>query len=362
MTAGVIHTGGRGPYQSHVDKIWSGVDDPQTKSAWNDYSVSAITQINKPSHRGYTLGIDSDAELVFSADDQLRLLDKLASEIRGHEFNAGVFLGQSHQLTNQIVNTARGFVKTASYLKRFDLPGALRTLGRSVGADARNNAKRKLSTKDIAGAHLSLVYGWLPAVSDVFAAAKAFEVLSSPPRQMIVTVARARSSVIESSQSPSNYTCPKTLRVSKRITCILTEEISSQRSLGLTDPLSVAWELVPWSFVADWFVPIGTYLDVLGQIPFLQGEFRIQERSWASVPGCNILAPQAPPYDFYKGADSSSRSMRYTRSKTSALDVPLPTFRGFEQLTGNATRIANAAALIRQLYSHDWVLLPRPPR
>jgi hypothetical protein len=29
---------------------------------------------------------------------------------------------------------------------------------------------------------------------------------------------------------------------------------------GLTDPASVAWELIPFSFVADWFVPIGDTL------------------------------------------------------------------------------------------------------
>lgn len=29
---------------------------------------------------------------------------------------------------------------------------------------------------------------------------------------------------------------------------------------GLLNPLSVAWELMPLSFVADWFLPIGSYL------------------------------------------------------------------------------------------------------
>lgn len=33
---------------------------------------------------------------------------------------------------------------------------------------------------------------------------------------------------------------------------------------GLTDPLTIAWELVPLSFVVDWFVPVGTFLDSLG--------------------------------------------------------------------------------------------------
>ncbi len=31
--------------------------------------------------------------------------------------------------------------------------------------------------------------------------------------------------------------------------------------LGLTNPAAVAWELVPYSFVVDWFVNVGDYLN-----------------------------------------------------------------------------------------------------
>jgi hypothetical protein len=32
---------------------------------------------------------------------------------------------------------------------------------------------------------------------------------------------------------------------------------------GLTNPINVAWELLPFSFVLDWFIPIGSYLSQL---------------------------------------------------------------------------------------------------
>lgn len=32
---------------------------------------------------------------------------------------------------------------------------------------------------------------------------------------------------------------------------------------GLVNPLEVAWELLPFSFVADWFLPIGGYLNAM---------------------------------------------------------------------------------------------------
>jgi len=34
-------------------------------------------------------------------------------------------------------------------------------------------------------------------------------------------------------------------------------------SLGLLNPISLTWELIPWSFVVDWFLPIGSVLQAL---------------------------------------------------------------------------------------------------
>jgi hypothetical protein len=34
-------------------------------------------------------------------------------------------------------------------------------------------------------------------------------------------------------------------------------------TFGLINPLSIAWELVPWSFAIDWFVPVGKTLEAV---------------------------------------------------------------------------------------------------
>ena len=46
--------------------------------------------------------------------------------------------------------------------------------------------------------------------------------------------------------------------------------------LGLTDPLGIAWELTRLSFVADWFVPIGAWLQA-----------RSADTGWTFVQGCS---------------------------------------------------------------------------
>jgi hypothetical protein len=56
--------------------------------------------------------------------------------------------------------------------------------------------------------------------------------------------------------------------------------------LGMANPLSLAWELLPYSFVVDWFLPIGQFLSSLDYalgLEFRYGWMTVQHRqSWNS--------------------------------------------------------------------------------
>jgi hypothetical protein len=52
----------------------------------------------------------------------------------------------------------------------------------------------------------------------------------------------------------------KQMKIAYRID---TGALNTANIFGLTNPLTVAWELVPFSFVADWFLPIGQALQDL---------------------------------------------------------------------------------------------------
>lgn len=342
MTTGTILTGVTSPYGSGYYKTWSGGDSFPDRKKWNHYEMASVSRIVS-GH--YPMGIEMPSQSFFTPDDELRLLDKLASVAKRHEFRAGVFLGQAGETARTISGTATAFKGIAQSLKRRDLQGALRFLTRSVGGSDLKAARRKLNTGDLAGAHLSLVYGWLPLLSDVKAACDALEVLANPPRRSSITVSRNRSGDQDGSQSPSLYSCIGRRRSSVQIIYRMEEELSQARSLGLLDPASVVWELVPYSFVVDWFVPIGTYLSNLAVIPFLRGEFLVTSREkWAAQ--C-IVKPES---ESVYGGGSSAIETRLSRHPTSGLSVPLPTFRGFASLYNSSQRTTNAIALMRNLY------------
>lgn len=346
MTVGSVGTNA-GPYVSSRWKSWNGADDPVKKRAWNHYTLSAGSRTCTRSTKGYALGVSANMSSVWTSDDDTRLLDKLASKVRQHDFHAGVFIGQTHEVASSVARTATAFLGIKRSLLRGDLQGALRFLSRSVSGSDLKAAKKKLDTRDIAGTHLSLYYGWLPLLSDCQAAAEALEFVSKGPRTSTVRVGRRHSIGVEMSQSPTNYTCPGT-KVSKRqLEYVMTEVLPLERNLGLTDPASVAWELAPWSTVADWFVPIGTYLSNLAIIPHLKGEWREQTKTTNEVGGCRVINQT-----YYAGGNSQYVETVFTRHTASSVppSVPLPGFRGFDQLYKSSTRVANAIALVRMLY------------
>jgi len=294
----------------------------------------------------YPMGIGMPAVGNFTQDDELRLLDKLSNAVRRHEFNAGVFIGQAGEVVRSVEGTAKAFLGIALSLKKGDLGGALRFLSRTVSGSDLKAAKKRLGIGDLAGTHLSLVYGWLPLLSDVKAACDALEVVANPPRRSSVTVRHGRIFEADGSQSPSLYRCIGQKRVSRNLIYRMTEELSEQRKLGLLDPVSIAWERVPYSFVADWFVPIGTYLSNLAVIPHLKGEFCISDRvKWDA----SCVVTDAGEYN-YGGGSAVCHHVTLTRTTQNNLFVPLPTFRGFASLYRSSQRTVNAIALIANLY------------
>lgn len=111
------------------------------------------------------------------------------------------------------------------------------------------------------------------------------------------------------------------------------------------DPWVTAWELVPYSFVADWFVNVGDILKAWRVQRLIErAYFTISERQDASL-ACqqtvvNMMGPEGP-YTF--GGTGASREIFTKRCRTQAsMPILIPT------LTVHLTspRIADAAALM----------------
>jgi hypothetical protein len=123
------------------------------------------------------------------------------------------------------------------------------------------------------------------------------------------------------------------------------------RQMGLGNPASILWERIPWSFVLDWFIPIGTYLELIGQVPFMKGRWcrtdKVQYEISGMVDGTSANAVQVIP-GVYPAISGKQLQMRRVISFTPPT-VPRPTLNVFGAVHGK--RIGNAVALAHQVFA-----------
>jgi len=340
MTSGMIFHSPVNPYDELFLKSWSGSDGKYqagpSKIKWNPYSMHLVQESFQYGQTAIpTSTISGPGLMSWDAADEFRLQSKIVEAIKGHKFNLAVNVAQAHQLVNMVESTLLHFGRSLRYLKRGDFTSAARELG--VGGKVHQT---RLNSRDVSGRWLELQYGWLPSLSDAFEAAKAYEAISQGRSARIVAVV-GKGAKIDRSASPGNYSSEGYHILTKKCIIELEEDISVSRSLGLLDPLSVLWEITPYSFVADWFLPIGSYLENLSVIPSLKGRFLTTLYSRWDTRFTRAIDPA------YSGTRRYGHGRDVTRQVLMNLTTQRPTF--VDPITAlTRRRIASAVSLFHQ--------------
>jgi hypothetical protein len=243
-------------------------------------------------------------------------------------------------------------------LKRGNIALAADALGIRVSKRANARYKRefrKHQPKAVANGWLELQYGWRPLLNDIFGAA---ELLALSNLDKLI---RGRVSALHTVQRSFLFTSldgnvPRTelttVEYTRKYVCYFSarnELLSGLASMGITNPALIAWELLPYSFVADWFIPIGNWIstfDATLGLDFEKGSvttFRktLQNQMWTAV-------DIRDPYQSKSG---------YAQAKCTYVSVDRTTLTSFP---GNALpefknpvsieHAANAIALLVQLF------------
>lgn len=266
-------------------------------------------------------------EVLVTANDELKLIGKLQDLVQGSDFNLGIALGELGDTLGLIGDTAGrlGLALGAAKNGKFGL--AQDFLLRGTKRNPNTNVKdllgnKKPSSKMLADGWLELQYGWLPLLKDVEAGAQMLaHHLNVPMRQSYRVSVRKEINSTRISQVGYNPlhkatgTCVKTHR--KSIIARIEEKGSIPQLLGLTNPELVAWELVPYSFVADWFIPIGDWLQARAFVSRLKGTFITSDKRTGTA-----FSPSSPYFSFQPRG--RYHRVLFTRTVSSTLDVPMP--------------------------------------
>jgi len=183
--------------------------------------------------------------------------NRLLSKVRNREIDLGVALGEYHETASFVAGAMVKTAKSYKQLRRGDVSGALQTL----------TGKRNNRWADIPGAAsntwLAYSYGLRPLVNDV---ADAISVLDKGLRDPIKPIVLRSSKTQQVHGFATDYgyyhdIVDGSVRVSGKVEFWIDNPVLyTLEQVGFVNPLSVAWELVPFSFVVDWFIPIGDYL------------------------------------------------------------------------------------------------------
>lgn len=217
--------------------------------------------------------------------------------------------------------------------------------------DFARGLKKSLSGT-VANKWLEYQYGWKPLVSSVYGV---FDELmeKSIARELTVTLrARRRlSETFNTTFAPEGYdTILNTSRNKYRqeIGVVLKPGAMSPSVANYTslNPLSIAWELLPYSFVVDWFVNVGGYLRN-AETAMIYGRSFV--RGWSTYgyrSDQEINRSGSGPY-YVARSKGSSTLCKKQRSKLTSYPSPrLPVLNTFGL---GSTRLLSAAALLRQL-------------
>lgn len=130
-------------------------------------------------------------------------------------------------------------------------------------------------------------YAWSPLLQDLYGSLEALQARdnSTYRRYIITSTGKAAGKfATQGENSPSGgtlyvggETSLSSFRVLSRTemefecrvrldAALTVSEYRRLQDVGVTDPQSTAWELLPWSFVCDWFVGVGDYLSAVNAL------------------------------------------------------------------------------------------------
>lgn len=217
-------------------------------------------------------------------------------KVQDMKVDLGTFLAEAVTTANMIAQRAVQLLKVALALSdgRFGYAASLLFGSRSSSIYFRNS-----SGKGAADLWLEWQYGWRPLISDILGGIELIQT-GFRERKLLFHVERTITQPLD----PRSY-----FQVTNPMSDILTTgqswesarvslwgsvdstALANLGSLGLLNPLSLAWELTTLSFVFDWLFSVGDFLQSLGAtvgINFVDGS--LTRRVYTDVVGTRTYA------------------------------------------------------------------------
>lgn len=181
-----------------------------------------------------------------------RVYEKFVKKIHD-PVSMGVLLAERREASDSILKRVGTLRKAWSELRRGRFRNFLKVL--DVPPLEKHRGVVRVRGKQASAYWLEYWFGWSPLISDVY---KAVELLDSDYPSLAVSVVSGNSRHVKEGDLA---------RWDERTVCKIQADVSVSNEMlyranqyGVINPALIAWELVPFSFLVDWFIPVGNYL------------------------------------------------------------------------------------------------------
>lgn len=262
-----------------------------------------------------------------------RLNNQLYANIKSQNLNLAVSLAEFRSTANTVGDLAKN---VASFLLQ---PKA--RLGMQVARSLQHRFQRErwrervrtlksTREKDAVNSYLAYSYGLVPMMSDITGSLEQLNrVLEDGYTRTMVL--RGKSD-LTARQVHQYSTCNGVLQTNMKVMCRYTVDTRVQglAQVGITNPAAAVYEMIPYSFVFDWIIPVGDYLSSLDALTGVSNIVRVEgmkeDRTWSSSRGHRVVetfkfrtAPQVGEPPAFKLMYEPSRSIRNLASAIALL-------------------------------------------
>lgn len=349
-----------------MDRLtWLGTD-PFSGYNFNWYSAHCGTFSEY-----YSVAPDDVGNIEDALDNKVvqRLIEKIGTGIEG---NLAQDIGEWRQTVSLVGNSAKAVLSAARNVRRFNFVGAINDLRSASSQKFRMSPKKgeyPSVAKSFAQNWLALQYGWKPLLKDIEASLDSlgFALLHKALSNQVIHTVTASASVRGSktvrynlafhpSQTAGSRTTTVEIRKKYGIRYVVDNPtLSFLQQTGFTNPVNLAWELLPLSFVVDWFLPVGKYLESFsyGQgLSFREGYVVTMKKTQVlSAIGYSGRIPDSN-LNYLEAGSYLENRIDFTRSRIANFPVmSAPTLKtGIDNSVGGIAHAANAIALLVSIF------------
>ncbi len=261
---------------------------------------------------------------------------KMVDKLHGETSAIGVAAGEWRQSFGMIANRATSIYRAYKSLRKGDLNGFLTAL------QIRQSHRRpprgwRTVTGDISGVRLEYAFGWKPLVQDIY---NSCIQLSEPLPSNEIVFGRSGDYYERQYGTTNAQRIGYAFRVEQGASfSLVNPNLYLAGQLGLVNPATIGWELIPGSFIADWLFDvssfIGSFSDFIG--------LAVNNPYTSQTVFCNWSAFNTT------GMDGVYHAKQVFMTRRLGLTRPFPNTDVFVNLGHSVGRAANAVSLVGQL-------------